>query len=203
MSQKRPVSEPSDQELVRLAKADPEGEASRRAACMLLSRHRDRVYAWCYRRLGNADEALDAAQEVLLSAYRHLSTYEPRGEFGTWLYTIARNRCVSQQRRPSLIHDADVDPDLIPDPANDPAQILVDRMSEEALLDLIRSHLDPLEQEALWLRCFEQMPVERITAVLGIRQSSGARGVLQRARRRMREALARTQATGEALGDET
>jgi DNA-directed RNA polymerase specialized sigma24 family protein len=42
----------------------------------------------------------------------------------------------------------------------------------------------------LWLRCFEKVPVDEITRMLGITEASGARGVLQRARRRLRAALA-------------
>ena len=43
-----------------------------------------------------------------------------------------------------------------------------ERLAEEELLALIRRCLDPVEQQALWLRCFERMPVESITGLLGI-----------------------------------
>jgi DNA-directed RNA polymerase specialized sigma24 family protein len=62
------------------------------------------------------------------------------------------------------------------------------------MLDLVRRHLDPLEREAIWLRCYEGMPVEEITGLLGIDTASGARGILQRARRKLRAALAASQA---------
>ena len=54
---------------------------------------------------------------------------------------------------------------------------------------LIRSALEPEEQKVIWLRCFDRMPVEEITRVLGIESASGARSVLQRARRKLRAAL--------------
>jgi DNA-directed RNA polymerase specialized sigma24 family protein len=58
----------------------------------------------------------------------------------------------------------------------------------------MRSHLAPLEQEALWLRCVERMPVDEITRVLGIEGSTGARAVLQSARRKLRAVLDRAHA---------
>jgi RNA polymerase sigma-70 factor (ECF subfamily) len=179
-----------DDVLVRAAQEDPGSEEARRAACVLLSRYRERVYAWCYERLRDPERALDIAQEVLLSAYRHLDSFEPRARFSTWLYAITRNRCISELRRPGLLYDDEADPDTLRDPAQDPAQQLAEKMTQEALLELIRAHLDPLEQEVLWLRCVEQMPLERINASLDLQQASGARGILQRARRHLREALA-------------
>ena len=183
------IAQTTDEELLRRAQAQPEGEESRQAACDLLSRYRDRVYAWCYRRLNDPDLALDMAQEVLLSAYRHLDSFEPKGRFSTWLFAITRNRCISELRRPSPFFDQAVDLERLGNGRGDPATLLAEKMSEEKLLGLIRQRLEPLEQEVLWLRCVERMPIERINQVMNIPQTSGARAVLQRARRKLRDAL--------------
>lgn len=191
--------DPSDAVLLGRAREDPEGEEARQAACLLLSRHRDRVYAWCYYRLGDSDRALDAAQEVLLSAYRQLRSFEGRSEFSSWLYVIARNRCLSELRRPRLLFDEEVSPEQVQGSGPDPADTYLEGRSEEAILLLIRTHLEPLEQRVLWLRCFERMSIDAITEALGITEASGARGVLQRARRRLRAALERGGMVTEAL----
>ncbi len=183
--------ETPDADLLEAAQAEPGSEAARRAACQLLSRHRDRVYAWCYARLGDPEKALDVAQEVLLSAYRRLSTFERRSQFSSWLYVIARNRCCSEMRRPQLLVDEETDPEHLKGAAKDPASIYIESRSEEEVLALIRTDLDPLEQKVIWLRCFERMSIARITEVLEITEASGARGVLQRARRHLRAALRR------------
>ena len=60
---------------------------------------------------------------------------------------------------------------------------------------LLRDHLSPLEQEAIWLRCFEGLPVPEVTRLLGLTHASGARSVLQSAREKLRTALARRNAT--------
>ncbi len=191
----------SDHDLVRLHREHPDGPERQRAACALLSRYRDKVYAWCYRRLGDPERARDLAQEVLLNAYQHLATFELRADFGCWLYVIARNRCFSELRRPQLLYADETEVDGLSSSEKDPGQQYMEKLSEEAILDLIRSHLEPLEQTVLWLRCFERMPVDRITQLLEIGQASGARGVLQRARRKLRAVLKDhpTQATEASL----
>jgi DNA-directed RNA polymerase specialized sigma24 family protein len=49
--------------------------------------------------------------------------------------------------------------------------------------------LEPAERAALWLRSFERMGMDDISKVLELRNASGARGVLQTARRKLRRAL--------------
>jgi len=58
-------------------------------------------------------------------------------------------------------------------------------------MELLRDELDALEQDAVYLRYFEQRPVEDIGELLRIEGASGARAVLQRARRKLRAAARR------------
>jgi len=191
-------SEPSDQALLTCAREDPAGPAARRAASQLLGRYRERVYLWCYRYVRDHERALDMAQEVLINAYRRLDSFGGRARFSSWLFVIARNRCLSEMRRPRLLHDEAADPERLAAAGSDPARQLEERLDEEAVLRLIRRTLEPREQEALWLRCFERLPVEAITRILEVDDQSGARALLQRARRKLRASLAaRDVGTGE------
>ena len=178
-----------DRRLLKLAIGDPDPEIRRQAASDLLARYQDRIYAWCFRMVGDHDRALDLAQEALITAYRDLASFRGEARFSTWIFTVTRRRCLSALRRPSLLLDDDggaMDP---ADPKGAPDRLLEERLDEERLLELIQDCLDPLEQEALWLRCYEKVPVDEITRMLGLTESSGARGILQRARRRLRATL--------------
>ena len=62
-------------------------------------------------------------------------------------------------------------------------------MDEEALLSLIHKTLSKEEQMVLWLRCVEKIPHSTLNEVAGTELASGARGVLQRARRKLRAAI--------------
>jgi RNA polymerase sigma-70 factor (TIGR02960 family) len=52
----------------------------------------------CYRMLGSAQDAEDAMQETLLSAWQALSGYEGRASLRTWLYQVATSRCLNAMR---------------------------------------------------------------------------------------------------------
>ena len=186
----RIAKEPEDLKLLGWALEHPDSDTGRHAASALLDRYRERVYIWCLRYTRDHEQALDMAQEVLISAYRNLGSFGGRSQFGSWIFSITRNRCLSELRRPSLLVDEEADPDDQLTRQAGPDRDLEDRLAEEELLELIRRCLDPVEQQALWLRCFEKMPVDEITKVMEIAEASGARGVLQRARRKLRAALA-------------
>ena len=61
--------------------------------------YRDRVYALCCHMAGNADDAEDLTQEIFIQAFRSIGSFRAESAFGTWLYRIASNRCVSEARK--------------------------------------------------------------------------------------------------------
>jgi len=181
----------SERALLEAVRGNPGSEQARAAASELLMRYQDRVYAWCCRHIGDPDRAMDVAQEALLGAYRSLAKFEGRSSFAGWIFAIARHKCINEHGRRSLDLANGADPDDFSDPDDDPADALIAKQDEEALLDLIGQHLTTLEQRVLWLRCVDRQPINSITALLAIEQASGARGVLQTARRKLRAALAK------------
>lgn len=80
----------------------------------LVRLYEGRVYNLCYRMLGDADSAADAAQDAFLSAFRNLRKFRG-GSFRSWMLRIATNACYDmlriRQRRPATSLDVDVDVD--------------------------------------------------------------------------------------------
>ncbi|MEV5961840.1 sigma-70 family RNA polymerase sigma factor [Kribbella sp. NPDC051952] len=76
----------------------------REAFAELVDPHRRELQVHCYRMLGSLQDAEDALQETLLSAWVGLAGFEGRASVRTWLYRIATNRCLnvlrSSARRP-------------------------------------------------------------------------------------------------------
>ena len=60
---------------------------------LLVGRHREELFAYCYRMLGSVQDAEDAVQEVLLGAWRGLDGFEGRSSLRTWLFTLTTNAC--------------------------------------------------------------------------------------------------------------
>jgi RNA polymerase sigma-70 factor (TIGR02960 family) len=71
--------------------------------------HRRELKVHCYRMLGSFQDAEDALQDTLLTAWQNLRGFEGRASIRTWLYRIATNRCLnalrSASRRPAKAWD--------------------------------------------------------------------------------------------------
>jgi RNA polymerase sigma-70 factor (ECF subfamily) len=179
----------SDRDLIRVIQTDGASPFGRASAEELFGRYRRPVYLMCYRYVKNHERALDISQDVLLRAYEQLGRYRDTSEFSCWLFTIARNRCLNNLRSIKLWQDDGSDPEYLPDPGTRPDRVVEEQEEADRILGMIRSVLEPIEQRALWMRCFEKVSVDEITQLLGIESASGARAVLQKARRKLREAL--------------
>jgi RNA polymerase sigma-70 factor (ECF subfamily) len=181
---------PTDEELLGRFRADPEGEAGRKAAGLLLARYRGRVYAWALRLLREHEDALDVAQTVLLKAWRGLRSFDGRSHFASWLFAMTRNECLTALRPKALKRDPHADPEWFLVDDDDPGRLLESAEEEHAMELLLRDTLNPVEQQAIYLRCFERLSVGDVTRILKLSNVSGARSVLQSAREKLRRALA-------------
>ncbi len=65
----------------------------------LVRRHRDRLWAVAVRTLGDREEAADALQDALVSAYRRAGSYRGEAAVTTWLHRVVVNACLDRVRR--------------------------------------------------------------------------------------------------------
>jgi RNA polymerase sigma-70 factor (ECF subfamily) len=85
---------PSDWELVQRARG-----ADHDAFRVLVERYQRRIVALALGMLHNEQDALDVVQETFTRAYQYLDRFKGEAAFYTWVYRIAYNLCVDQQRR--------------------------------------------------------------------------------------------------------
>ncbi len=185
----QPCSEPEAVDMVLITRAQT-GDVD--AFNLLVERYQQRVYALCFRMLGETD-AEDAAQEVFLSAYRSIRRY--RGDsFLSWLLRIASNKCLdylrarSRRQLVSLDHDdADTAPLQLFDPAEGPEQQVL-RSDLARSLALALQAL-PADYRLVVILCdIQGCSYEEIVAATGW-PAGTVKSRLSRARARLREII--------------
>jgi RNA polymerase sigma-70 factor (ECF subfamily) len=160
---------PDDRELLA---AHVAGDAE--AFGVLFRRHRDRLWAVALRTTGDPEEAADALQEALISAFRRAGSYRGDAAVTTWLHRVVVNACLDRLRRRAvrmadpLPEDLDDRPAGVPGapaPVPDPADLAVDAEQRSAVLAALATL--PLHQRAaLVLVDMEGFSVVEAAAVL-------------------------------------
>ena len=165
----------------------------------LMSRWQKPITGFILRYAGSEADALDLAQETFLRVFEHRESYEPRGKFSTWLFTIAANLCRNharwRARHPTVsLHGSgdDDDPSLensVPAPGDTPA----DRAVRDDLASAVRTHVQQLPHDlrtVVLLFEYQELGYEEIAATLGCTPKA-VETRLYRARKILRAALAR------------
>jgi RNA polymerase sigma-70 factor (ECF subfamily) len=71
---------------------------------VLIKRYLKPIYAFAYRRIGDAQEAEDITQEVFVKVWRNLKRFNKEKKFKAWIFSIAKNACIDflRKSRPAL-----------------------------------------------------------------------------------------------------
>lgn len=140
--------------------------------------------------LGNAEDASDAVQEILMRLTRSLPHFRGEAQFSTWLYRLAANTCIDQLRRRSRRPEtpSPLDTMLSGPAADDPDSICEETFRQQ----VIRQGLQQLpvsQRLILTLRDIEELSTTEVAAILEVTPGT-VKSRLRRARLALRRILA-------------
>jgi len=186
--------EPEPAEIMRRAK-----EANAEAFYQLVRPCERRIFQAALAILGNHADAEDVAQEAVLKAFKHISSFRGESKFSTWLIQITINEARMKLRnyRPDLYYSLDEststqDGEYLPMELADwreiPSTALENRELREALTHALIG-LSPRYRSVFVLRDVQGLSIAETARLLGIGEAC-VKTRLCRARLQMRDALA-------------
>lgn len=136
------------------------------------------IYVTVFSMLRNEAEAEDAAQEVTISAFRHLKSFRGEAKFSTWLVTIAMNEAKQRLRKAKAAvlesldeaeeqHGGDYTPEVLTDWREIPSEAVEKKEVREKLRAAVQE-LPTMYREVLVLRDLEELNQEETARALGI-----------------------------------
>jgi RNA polymerase sigma-70 factor, ECF subfamily len=163
----------------------------------LFARYRPRLFRAASSLLRNREDAEDALQDGLLSAYVHLNSFQGRSQFSTWLTRIVVNAALMALRRKRARPETSLDesqhgslddwPARVVDFRPNPEQVCAAMEAKQA----IEKHVDQLSagvRSAFRLRVVEGLSTKEAREVLGVSENV-VKSRLLRARVRLAEML--------------
>ena len=172
-----------EQELVRRSRLGDE-----RAFLELYLRHRDNVFGFAYRMLGERQAAEDVTQNCFLNLIRQLDRFDPaQASLGTYLYAMARNLCYRQFR--GVIEEEA--PESLKDPEDSGSGPLMQLLEAELSAQVAHAvaKLPEFQREVVILLEFEGLTLAEIAVIAEV-DVGAVKSRLYRARQQLRNALA-------------
>jgi RNA polymerase sigma-70 factor, ECF subfamily len=154
--------------LARHVDGDPE------AFGQLFLRHRDRLWAIAVRTMSDPEEAADALQDAMISAFRRAGSFRGDSAVTTWLHRIVVNACLDRMRRRAArpasagTDERTLDNLAVAHAAPDPAA------ASDTSLDVMSAlrMLPPEQQAALVLVDMLGYPVADAASILGVSEGT-------------------------------
>jgi len=157
----------------------------------VMPRFRHMAMRW----LRNPEDAEDAVQDAMLSAYRHIDSFDGRAQMMTWLTTILINAVRMQIRRRPRGHMLPLDhsqeegqlslSEMLADPGPTPEQTF-EQSELSKLVDKLTTSLPLAQQAALRLRVHDDLSIQETAETLGVPQGT-VKAQLARSRAKLTE----------------
>lgn len=133
---------------------------------ILFSENREAVYRHCLGVVKDEEIAQDLTQETFLHAFQHLSSFQRKARFSTWLWRIAHNLALSYLKKHRHIEQEFLE-ELLP-----PNRLLEKEAGvDEALMQKIQegiATLPPKQRIVFKMYVLKHIPQKEIAARLGI-----------------------------------
>ncbi|GAC1623365.1 MAG: RNA polymerase sigma factor [Candidatus Acidiferrum sp.] len=135
------------------------------------------AYLTCFSILKNETEAEDAAQEAVISAFRHLGSFRGEAKFSTWLVTIAMNEGRKRLKKARNAKEESIEGenesnegDYSPAFLTDWREIPLEALEREEVRSALRTavaELPDIYRQVFTLRDIEELNVKETAEVLG------------------------------------
>jgi RNA polymerase sigma-70 factor (ECF subfamily) len=142
------------------------------AFTVLYRRYLSRIYRYLYFKTGNPDDAEELTSQVFLAALEAIPHYDHRGQFSTWLFSIARRKVADFYRTRYMQFPFKVSKtSSSSNPEDDPLTLVIVQEDQKELQEILSTLKDD-EQELLRLRFAARLQFSEIAALLKRNPSS-------------------------------
>ena len=178
--------EPDDRQLVeKIRGGDPS------AFEQLVRRKTSKVYALCYRVIGNGEDAKDISQLVFIKLWENIEKYDSNYAFDTWLYRMVTNVAIDFMRNKQSRENAvNSNLRLVKTSADAEQGVVVQRKEIENVFNAVSTVLSPKQKMIFVMSEMEDLRSSEIAKILGCREST-VRNHLFNARKLMQQQLKR------------
>jgi RNA polymerase sigma factor (sigma-70 family) len=161
---------------------------------IIYNQYSKRIYNLAYRMTGDVDDAHDITQETFIQAYNSIQTFKGESQIYTWLYQIAKNKCLRflEKKNKTTFLSLQGLINNVSSPVSDEFSeaeklVYISQVKEGCLSGLIRC-LSIQQRLAFILHILLEMPIDQVAIVID-KSENAARILVHRAKQNIKEFL--------------
>jgi RNA polymerase sigma-70 factor (ECF subfamily) len=133
----------------------------------LFRRYQLPLYVYVFELLRNEQTALDVVQESFINAARYLASLREDKKFGSWLFSIAHQKCQQHWRKPQRTQPLDENFVEVPADEFGPDDLLVRAEQQEEFMNAL-NRLPEIHRAVLLLHFLEDFSLEEIAHITDV-----------------------------------
>lgn len=151
---------------------------------IIIEKHQEEIFRYCYHMLRNKEEAEDALQEVFMKFYVNIDRIKNIKSVKSMLYKITHNYCVNIIRRQNILKFIKLNDEIKYDNFTVENEIIKKEIKNS--LTAAIQKLTAVERSVVILRFVEEMSYDEISEMTG-KKSANLRKIFERAKKKIQK----------------
>ncbi|KOA19859.1 ECF RNA polymerase sigma factor SigW [Clostridium homopropionicum DSM 5847] len=139
---------------------------------ILVSKYELTILKFIYSMLRDKETAEDVTQEVFITVYNKLDTFDTKYKFYNWIMRIAKNKAIDYVRKTSKVNEHSIDEVFnLSSKESSPEEIVEYKETKEKIQEYING-LESIDRQIIIMRYLNNITFNDISTILSISESS-------------------------------
>ena len=139
---------------------------------ILVNKYELSVLKFTYNMIRDKEAAEDITQEVFIIVYKKIYTYNREYKFSSWLFQVARNKCIDFMRKYKRVYEANIENEKNSCSKGISPESMVEFGETKQEIQTFINTLEELDREILVLRYSGEITFIEMAAILNINKST-------------------------------
>lgn len=139
---------------------------------IIVNRYEMRILKFAYSMLKNKEAAEDITQEVFITVYNKLDTFDSKYKFSNWILRITKNKCIDYIRKHKKINEYNIEEvNGVTSKESSPEESIEFKETKKEIERYI-NNLEYVDRQIVLLRYLQNVTFNEISSILDMSESS-------------------------------
>jgi len=139
---------------------------------ILVNKYELPILKFTYNMIRDKEAAEDITQEVFIIVYKKIYTYNREYKFSSWVFQIARNKCIDFMRKYKRVYEANIDNEKDNSSKDISPEAMAELRETKREIQKFINTLEEVDREILVLRYSKEITFIEMAVILNINKAT-------------------------------